>query len=209
MANRTWQHARTQGFEHIYLPLTLLGAGAAAPTLSEGDPNGSYYSISRVAAGSYVLTTKDAFIAIVYKAISPIAGYKAALGPATQNSTGTWSMPIFVIADSASVALGAATVTAGGTGYTSAPTITYNNAHGNVGLTGTVTIGGGAVTAVTITSGGFGTDTAPPTITLAGGGGSGATATVALVASGTSAVDLASGKSLRFIGVFRNSSVTP
>ena len=64
-------------------------------------------------------------------------------------------------------------VTAGGSGYTSAPTVTIT---GGSGGSATATISGGAVTAVTMTAYGSGY-TALPTISFSGGGGSGATAT--------------------------------
>ena len=59
------------------------------------------------------------------------------------------------------------TITSGGSGYTSAPTITVDNSGTNgTGLTMTATVSGGAVTALTVTSPGSGY-TAAPTITIA------------------------------------------
>ena len=63
-------------------------------------------------------------------------------------------------------------VTAGGSGYTSAPTVTI--AGDGSAATATATIAGGAVTAITISNNGGSYDNA--TVTLSGGGGSGATA---------------------------------
>ncbi|MEO6738781.1 MAG: hypothetical protein ABIP20_00920 [Chthoniobacteraceae bacterium] len=65
---------------------------------------------------------------------------------------------------------------AGGTGYTSAPTVTFS-ASGGSGAAATVVISGGAVKGFTLTSGGSGY-TANPTVTFnnAGTGGSGASA---------------------------------
>ncbi|ASD50372.1 tail sheath [Acidovorax phage ACP17] len=68
-------------------------------------------------------------------------------------------------------AIGAVTVTAGGTGYTSA-TVTFTG--GGTGATGTVQTSGGAVTGVTITNPGKGY--VNPTVVIAGPG-NGATAT--------------------------------
>ena len=77
----------------------------------------------------------------------------------------------------------AITVTAGGTGYTSAPTVTIarRGTGGTVTLaTATASVSGGAVTGVTVvTQGNY-----LPTLAISGGGGSGATATVALNSSG-------------------------
>ena len=81
---------------------------------------------------------------------------------------------------------GVATVTAGGSGYTSAPTVTIADptgvtpANGGRAATATATITSDAVTAITITDPGFGyaIDGTDPVVTISGGGGSGATATV-------------------------------
>ena len=72
-----------------------------------------------------------------------------------------------------------ATVTAGGSGYTSAPTVTFAAPGAGITATGTATISGDAVTAVTITNPGNGY-TSAPTITFSGGGGTSAAATAVL-----------------------------
>ena len=77
-----------------------------------------------------------------------------------------------------------ATVTAGGSGYTSAPTVSFTAPGAGVTATGTATISGGAVTAVTITNPGNGY-AAAPTISFSGGGGTGATATAVLATDWT------------------------
>ena len=62
----------------------------------------------------------------------------------------------------------------GGTGYTTAPTVTFS---GGSGATATATVSGGVVTAVTVTNAGSANSfSTRPTVTLSGGGGSGATA---------------------------------
>lgn len=70
------------------------------------------------------------------------------------------------------------TVTNGGSGYTSAPTVTISGGDG-VGATATATISGGKVTAITVTNGGTKFKTVP-TISITGGAGTGATATATL-----------------------------
>ena len=71
----------------------------------------------------------------------------------------------------------AITITSGGTGYTTAPTISIPGGGGS-GAAATATVSGGEVTAITITSGGTGY-TSAPTISITGGGtGATATATV-------------------------------
>lgn len=75
--------------------------------------------------------------------------------------------------------LGVATVTAGGAGYTTAPTVAITGGGGS-GATATAVVAGGVVTGVTITNKGTGY-TSAPTIAFTGAG-TGATATADLVA---------------------------
>jgi hypothetical protein len=73
----------------------------------------------------------------------------------------------------------------GGSGYTTAPTVTFDNTGtGGSGATGTAIIdANGAVTDVVITNPGSGY-TSTPTFTLTGGGGSGASVTGTSIATG-------------------------
>lgn len=66
------------------------------------------------------------------------------------------------------------TVEDGGSGYTSAPTVTITGGGGS-GATATATIANGEVTAITLTNAGSGY-TSEPTVTITGGGGSDAEA---------------------------------
>lgn len=72
----------------------------------------------------------------------------------------------------------AITIGAGGTGYTSAPTVTLSGG-GGTGAKAEATVSGGVVTKITVTNPGSGYTTAP-TVALAGGGGTGATATASV-----------------------------
>ncbi len=79
-----------------------------------------------------------------------------------------------------STAINEITVTAGGSGYTSAPSVDLAGGSGS-GATATATISGDEVTAITITNGGSGYTTAGlPTVVFTGGGGSGAAATASV-----------------------------
>lgn len=73
-------------------------------------------------------------------------------------------------------------VTAGGSGYTSAPTVAITGGGGS-SATATATISGGAVVSVTVTAAGSGF-TSVPTVAFSGGAGSGATATAVLGTEG-------------------------
>lgn len=73
------------------------------------------------------------------------------------------------------------TVTAGGTGYTSAPTVVISPTNGaGAAAAATATLTGGVVSSVTVTNRGYGY-TVAPTISFTGGGGSGALATSTIV----------------------------
>ncbi|MEO8034990.1 MAG: hypothetical protein ABI837_11215 [Acidobacteriota bacterium] len=74
--------------------------------------------------------------------------------------------------------IGSVTVTAGGSGYTSSPAVSFTGGGGS-GATATATIAGGKVVSVSITNGGSGYTTVP-TVSFAGGAGSGARGTAVL-----------------------------
>jgi len=77
------------------------------------------------------------------------------------------------------------TITSGGSGYTSAPTVTFTGGGGS-GVVATATISGGQVTGIVFAPDNvIGTKigssyTSAPTVTFTGGGGAGATATAAI-----------------------------
>lgn len=70
------------------------------------------------------------------------------------------------------------TVTSGGSGYTSPPTVSFSGGGGS-GAAATATVVANVVTAVTVTNPGSGY-TSPPTVSFSGGGGTGAAATAVL-----------------------------
>lgn len=94
---------------------------------------------------------------------------------------GAMTLDACVEADAAGgFGVASAAVTAGGSGYTSAPTVTFADPpNGGVRAKGTASITTGAVTGITITDPGSGYLTAPA-ISFSGGGGTGASATATL-----------------------------
>lgn len=76
-------------------------------------------------------------------------------------------------------------VTAGGSGYASAPTVTINSGSGAVA--GTVTVTNGAVASIAVSAGGTLYTTAPDVV-ISGGGGFGATAYATLSAGAVNAI---------------------
>jgi hypothetical protein len=88
-------------------------------------------------------------------------------------------------------------LSSGGSGYTTAPTVTISGGGGS-GATATATVSGGQVTAISINNRGSLTTSGPyytsaPTVTISGGGGTGAAATATITAS--TDADLAAGLS--------------
>lgn len=83
-------------------------------------------------------------------------------------------------------AVDAIIVTAGGTGYASAPTVNFAGG-GGTGATATATVSNGQVVSITVTSAGSGY-TSAPTISFTGGGGSGATATAQVLGTTLDAI---------------------
>lgn len=72
----------------------------------------------------------------------------------------------------------AITLGAGGSGYTSAPTISFTGGGGS-GATAEATVAAGVVTRITVTNAGSGY-TSAPTVVISGGAGTGATATASV-----------------------------
>ena len=75
----------------------------------------------------------------------------------------------------------ATTITAGGSGYTTPPTVTFSGGTATRQAKGIAVLSSGAVASIVITDPGrYSTSSAAPTITITGGGGSSATATATL-----------------------------
>jgi len=124
------------------------------------------------AAGSFVmvneeLTTKDPNELTAIAQPIRLGGGKTA---------GIPTLPLDPIDTSSGVT--SLTLTAGGTGYTSAPTVTFTGGSGS-NAAGIATIDGGVITSLTITNPGIGYITAP-TVSFVGGGGASATATAVI-----------------------------
>lgn len=67
-----------------------------------------------------------------------------------------------------STAVSGVTVTAGGTGYTTAPTVSFTGG-GGTGATATAVVSGGVITAINVTAGGTGYTSAPTVVISAAG----------------------------------------
>lgn len=83
-------------------------------------------------------------------------------------------------------AVDAIIVTAGGSGYATAPTVNFAGGGGS-GATATATVSAGQVVSITVTNAGSGY-TSAPTISFSGGGGTGATATAQVLGTTLDAI---------------------
>lgn len=70
MANRTFYPSFSGGQNRVYLDFELLGAGAA-PLTKSTDASNWVASISRSGVGIYVVTMKDSWKKVVFKAAEP------------------------------------------------------------------------------------------------------------------------------------------
>ena len=133
-------------------------AGTAYPVSSPKNPNAVSYS---------------AEVPLIFSEIDPAQNkaVNTAVNTAGFNEDATYGQ--YLAGPLASIA-----VVNGGSGYTTAPTVTITGGGGS-GATATATISGGSVTGIAVTNGGTGY-TSAPSIAIAGGGGTGATADSAL-----------------------------
>jgi phage tail sheath protein FI len=165
---------------------TLITSPTAAAALGEAGSlladvltvfaeGGSYVIVNRVAEGLTDTATEANLIGNAAQRTGLYAALKAksALGIQprvliTDGDTGTWIENGVV-----SIA-----ISNGGSGYTSAPTVTIEADEGDdgAGATAVATVVNGKVTAITVTAAGENYEL-PPTVTLTGGGGNGALAT--------------------------------
>lgn len=140
--------------------ITVVNGGnyATAPTVTISGGSGS-------GATAHAVLTGNTVTSVVLD--NPGTGYKQSDVLTVTFSGGT----------PAGGTLTGGTITNGGSGYTSAPTVSFTGGGGGTGAAATATITGGKVTGVTITNPGSGY-TAIPTVVFTGGGGTGAAATV-------------------------------
>ncbi|MHB8474480.1 MAG: pilus assembly protein, partial [Gammaproteobacteria bacterium] len=99
-----------------------------------------------------------------------------AISGLTFNESNAANLSLWEFIDSDAIA--SITVTSGGSGYISAPTVSISGGGGS-GATATATVSGGVVTSISVTAGGTGY-TSTPTLTFSGGGGTGVSATATL-----------------------------
>lgn len=121
------------------------------------------------------------------------SGYAPGTYPLTFTSVGgSGAAGTFTV--NAAGAVASAALTAGGSGYTSAPSVSFNGAGSGTGAVAVASLTPGAVASVNIISGGTNL-TGTPTLTFLGGGGSGAVATCTVSGGVITAVSVSHGGS--------------
>jgi len=163
----------------------LYTAGTATPNGASLTSVGqNYATLPSVTAfgghgsGMTFLTTIQAGGVVNVQITNPGTGYQVGDIVQLAFSGGGSDRTPQIIANLTNGGVGAANVTAGGTGYTSAPTVAFSGG-GGTGAAGTAIVGSG-VTSVTVTAGGTGYD-GGAVIGFTGGGGTGATADATVV----------------------------
>ena len=146
--------------------------GTAANWTGSGVPN-SAGAIANLAANGGVSNLAIGNYGLGYTLTAPSVSFTAGTGAGGTVATATMSNRVAIIQ-----------VTNAGSGYTTAPTVTFSGGNGTVSAVGTASINAvtGKVTGVSIGFPGYGF-TSAPTVTLTGGGGTDATA-VASIAPG-------------------------
>jgi uncharacterized repeat protein (TIGR01451 family) len=182
------------------------GTAAATAALAGVTVSGQTitFNVGTLAAGASASFKIDAQVATtglpagtttLTNSASVVDAYNAVARTATAdvNVTATPRLALKEIASPLPLPLTAINVTAGGSGYTTAPSVVITGC--SVAPTAIATVSGGAVTGVTITNGGA--NCTAPSIAFSGGGGSGATAssTTGQTTGGLLAVSVTAGGS--------------
>lgn len=171
---------------------TLTSSGSnyvVAPTVTVSGGHGS---------GAVVEATIQNGSVIALEVVNPGAGYIPGDQVQAYFSGGGSDSSAILEAALFPVGLAAVILLAGGSGYTSDPTVTISGGGGS-GATAVAHVSGGAVVSLEMTAAGNGYESAPA-ISFSGGGGSGAQAQATLVASGVEAVNIID-RGSNFVGI--------
>lgn len=145
--------------------------------------SGNHAELTNMATTFFAQGTAVGLYVLELGLVTPVDTQISALQTWIQNNPGIFYSYLVPAAwDYSKDEVGGVTITAGGSGYTSVPTVAFSAPTSGTTATGTAVIQNGVVVAVTITNPGNGY-TAAPTVTFSGGGGTGATGT-AYLASG-------------------------
>jgi sugar lactone lactonase YvrE len=179
--------------------VSTLATGFSQPTDLTTDSSGNVYvtnwgvgGVNKITPGGVVSLYADGFpngqvLALAFKSgilyVSNSGGTVSKFGPATAPTvilSGGGGSGATAVAVLSGTTISGFTITAAGTGYTSAPAVTLN---GSGGGSGTAVLSTAAISGFTVTAAGSGY-TSAPTVGLAGGSGSGASGT-AIVSTGS------------------------
>jgi hypothetical protein len=109
-----WGDALVNGRFHKFLSFAFLPQGTSAPILGEGDPKGTYISLTRTGVGTYQIVTKDPYVAFVGASLdfiqnAPAGNWNAIFGAPSQGATKVWTIPftLFLVATATDIAANA------------------------------------------------------------------------------------------------------
>ncbi|MBI5486997.1 MAG: fibronectin type III domain-containing protein [Deltaproteobacteria bacterium] len=192
-------------------PSTLPGYGPNTRTIMQIRVAGTPAAPFNVAA--LQAAVPPAFAASQPAPLVPESAFNTALGTTFTDTYSTIFANSLDYVPPGSTAVGSVNLTAGGSGYTSPPTVGFTGG-GGTGAAATATITG-PVTALTLTNGGRGYRAATTSVTLTGGGGTGATATVAVRDGSITSITLTNGgagytspPTVTIVGEGRNAAAT-
>lgn len=159
--------------------VTLTGAGSAftsVPTVSFSGGTGS--------GATAVATINDPSMVFAVTLTNAGSGYLVSTVDLTFSGGSGSGAAGYGIIDNTTSGVSSVVITNAGTGYTSAPTVTFPAPSLGINTaTGTAVLGDGKIATLTLTAPGSGYGATAPTVGFSGGGGSGATATAQLIGS--------------------------
>jgi hypothetical protein len=167
------------GTPYTAADLALLKFSQSKDTLTVTHPSYAPRQITRTQHWVWLITTITYAASVTPPADVSAVPYDSTMGGATRYKYVVTTIGPNAVTESLPSALvgpiTGTTITAGGSGYTSAPTVTFTPPPSGTTATGTAVLTGDAVTSITVTDPGSGY-TSPPVISFAGGAGSGAAA---------------------------------
>jgi FtsP/CotA-like multicopper oxidase with cupredoxin domain len=171
----------------------LTATGGAPTTLPGYGPNTRTMMLIHVAgtspAPAFDKAALDAALPTAYaasgqdKPLVPESAYGPAFG-ATFPDKSVRIQDTSVSYDNGLYGLTGLKLTSGGSGYSTAPNVTFSGG-GGTGAAATATLGPGSVGAINVNNSGSGYTKPPPNVNISGGGGTGATASAVLAPTGS------------------------
>jgi hypothetical protein len=189
----------TQNSYWVWDGSILYTAGSLSPEVTVTDGGNGYSSAPTVTAyggegsGATFSAVVENGVVVAVNILTPGSGYQPVDIVQLAFSDGGGSNSAILMAVLSPQSVQSIVVTAGGTGYTSPPTVNITGG-GGTGATATANLTGTSVTSVTVNTNGSGY-TSTPTVTFTGGGGSGAQAYASVPGASVASITIVNGGS--------------